>query len=258
MQSTHMQAHTDSNKANNETSTDQHADRCMQTLTECTAAVRHRTATADHPELQRSTCDQLDARTVPVASHDRPRIDISFIGLIPRRWITIAATQWQFLATVEPVLLPLSGEVFSARSTITSASARADVRANGFWGEDAYFDVKVFHPYASSYQSRTPTSLFQTHETRKRLEYEERIVNVDHRGSFTPLVFSSTGSAGPMADTFLQRLAGKLSEKDGVSYSSSTAWLRCRFSAFALLRGSILCILGSRSRKRCPTHHSER
>ena len=40
MQSTHMQVHTDSNKANNETSTDQHADRCMQTLTECTAAVR--------------------------------------------------------------------------------------------------------------------------------------------------------------------------------------------------------------------------
>ena len=60
-------------------------------------------------------------------------------------------------------------------------------------------------------------------------------MNVDH-GSFTPLVFSSTGSAGPMADTFLQRLAGKLSEKDGVSYSSTIAWLRCRFS-FALLVG---------------------
>ena len=34
--------------------------------------MRDRTATADHLELQRSTCDQLDARTV--ASHDRPRI----------------------------------------------------------------------------------------------------------------------------------------------------------------------------------------
>ena len=60
-----------------------------------------------------------------------------------------------------------------------------------------------------------------------------------------------------MADTFLQRLAGKLSEKDGVSYLSTIAGLRCRFS-FALLRGSILCIRGSRSRKRCPTYHSER
>ena len=42
MQLTHMQAHTDSNKANNETATDQHADRCMQTLSECTAAGRDR------------------------------------------------------------------------------------------------------------------------------------------------------------------------------------------------------------------------
>ena len=66
-----------------------------------------------------------------------------------------------------------------------------------------------------------------------------------------------TDSDYVMADTFLQRLAGKLSEKDGVRYSSTIAWLHCRFS-FALLRGSILCIRGSRSRKRCPTHHSER
>ena len=50
-------------------------------------------------------------------------------------------------------------------------------------------------------------------------------MNVDH-GSFTPLVFSSTGSAGPMADTFLQRLAGKHSEKDGVSYSSTIREVR--------------------------------
>ena len=33
MQSTHMQAHTDSNTTK-QTSTDQHADRCMQTLTQ--------------------------------------------------------------------------------------------------------------------------------------------------------------------------------------------------------------------------------
>ena len=76
-----------------------HADRCMQTLTECTAAVRDRTATADHLELQLEidvcTCDLLDPR--PVARRMIGRA--SFIGLIPRRWITIAATLWQFLAT---------------------------------------------------------------------------------------------------------------------------------------------------------------
>ena len=75
MQSTHMQAHTDSNKANNETSTDQHADRCMQTLIECTAAVRDRDRRSSGAAVQRSTCDLLDARSV--ASHDqddRPRM----------------------------------------------------------------------------------------------------------------------------------------------------------------------------------------
>ena len=166
-------------------------------------------------------------------------------------------TEVCYNVAVEPVLL-LCPARSSARSTITSASARADVRATGFWTRGRMHTLmsKCFtrtHPPTNT----GPLQVCSRHtKPRKRLEYEERIVNVDH-GSFTPLVFSSTGSAGPMADTFLQRLAGKLSEKDGVSYSSTIAWLRCRFS-FALLRWSILCIRGSRSRKKCPTHHSER
>ena len=155
---------------------------------------------------------------------------------------------------VEPTLLPLSGEAFTGLSTNTSENARADVRAAGFWtrGEDSYFDVKVFHADAPSYKSKLPTSLFELHERRKRLEYEERIVNVD-RGSFTPLVFTTTGAAGPMAERFLQRLAGKLTEKDGSKYSVTMAWLRCRLS-FALLRGAILCVRGSRSHRQHPVH----
>ena len=58
------------------TSTDQHADRCMQTLSESQLQLRV-TAEFEHLELQRSTAtgDLPDAR--PVASHDhgdRPRI----------------------------------------------------------------------------------------------------------------------------------------------------------------------------------------
>ena len=96
MQSTHMQAHTDSNKANNETSTDRHADRCMQTLTECTAAaVRDR-------GRRSSGAAEIDV-IYPMRGRLRRLIMMigraCFIGLIPRRWITIAAIQWQFLAT---------------------------------------------------------------------------------------------------------------------------------------------------------------
>ena len=53
------------------------------------------------------------------------------------------------------------------------------------------------------------------------------------------LVFTTTGAAGPLAERFLQRLAGKLTEKDNSKYSVTMAWLRCRLS-FALLRGAIL------------------
>ena len=89
-------------KANNETSTDQRVGRCMQTLTECSdcscacdrrdRSYRYRSCGA-----QRSTCDLLNARPVDPIIMMIGRA--SFIGLIPRRWITIAATQWQFLAT---------------------------------------------------------------------------------------------------------------------------------------------------------------
>ena len=105
---------------------------------------------------------------------------------------------------IEPTLLKLSGEVFTSRSTNTSDEARADVRAAGFWtrGEDAYFDVRVFHPNAPSYATKTLPALFDHHERQKCLEYEERIINVD-RESFCPLVYTTTGSCGQLCDCVL-------------------------------------------------------
>ena len=88
--------------------------------------------------------------------------------------------------------------------------------------------------------------LYRQQERSKRREYEQRVREVD-RGTFTPLVFSSSGSAGTAASAFLKRLASLLSQKMGASYSSTIGWLRCRLS-FALLRCSILCLRGCRSK----------
>ena len=57
----------------------------------------------------------------------------------------------------EPLLQPLSGELFSHRSANTQPNARQDIRARGFWsaGQDAFFDIRVFHPNASSNRSTT-------------------------------------------------------------------------------------------------------
>ena len=153
---------------------------------------------------------------------------------------------------IEPRLQPLNGEVFRSKTTTTASDARADVRATGFWTnrEDAFFDVRVFHANAPAYRSLSPTKAFELHERRKQLEYEERIVNVDH-GSFCPLVFSTSGAVGPLCSIFLKRLAGMVADEMHISYSSAMAWLRCRLS-FALLRSAVMCIRGSRSSHRKP------
>ena len=93
-------------------------------------------------------------------------------------------------------------------------------------------------------------------EDLKRLEYEERIVTVE-RGSFCPLVFSTSGAVGPLCDRFLKRLAGKMSDLDKANYSEVMAYLRCRIS-FALLRSAVMCIRGSRSSRHSPAFELQR
>ena len=63
---------------------------------------------------------------------------------------------------VEPLLMPLNGEVFRSRSTNTSQEARAHVRATGFWTrcEEAFFDVRVFRANATSYRLTNLDELF--------------------------------------------------------------------------------------------------
>ena len=159
---------------------------------------------------------------------------------------------------IEPLLQPLDGEVFQARSTTTSQEARADVRATGFWTrrEAAFFDVRVFHAGASSYRDKSFSDLCQLHQRAKQLEYEERIINVDH-GSFCLLVFATSGATGPLCDQFLKHLAGKIADRDSSEYSCVMAWLRCRIS-FALLRSAVMCIRGSRSSCRSPVNNASR
>ena len=85
------------------------------------------------------------------------------------------------------------------------------------------------------------------HEQEKRRHYEQRVREVDN-STFTPLVFAAAGGMGRAATATRQRLAGLLSEKWNTPYSVVMNWLRCRFT-FALLRASIMCLRGTRSRR---------
>ena len=60
---------------------------------------------------------------------------------------------------VEPRLQPLNGEIFP-RSANKEDEARLDIRARGFWDSetgrnDAFFDVRVFHPGTPSNQNQS-------------------------------------------------------------------------------------------------------
>ena len=95
----------------------------------------------------------------------------------------------------EPVLQPVTNERFFYRSANTGTDARLDVRAQGFWGihhQQAYFDVRVFNPLATSNRQSAISTYFRSHDREKRRVYEQRVRDVE-RGSFTPLVFSALG-----------------------------------------------------------------
>ena len=150
--------------------------------------------------------------------------------------------------TIEPVLQPLSGETLYPRSAIVDDNARSDVRAEGFWDcrqQQAFFDVKVFNPSAASYRNKSLQSCFRRLEAGKRREYQDRIINVEH-GSFSPLIFSTSGSMGPSASVVFRRLASLVSTKRDELYSKTILFIRCQV-CFALLRSAVRCLRGSRS-----------
>jgi hypothetical protein len=150
----------------------------------------------------------------------------------------------------EPHLASLTGECLRPRSAITTDDARSDLRARGFWcrQQNAFFDIRVFYPHASSYLHRSLPSLFESMETAKKREYNDRILQVE-QGSFTPLVFASTGGMGKEASIALKKLVTDVANHQGERYSHAMGILRCRIS-FALMRAAHVCLRGSRPSRR--------
>ena len=147
---------------------------------------------------------------------------------------------------VEPSLTSVTGEYLPA-SCVSGDDARLDVSARGFWqrGQRAFFDVRVFNPYAPSHVKRTLKAVFASNEQEKKRNYNRRVIDVEH-GSFRPLVFSAHGGCGVEAERFISELSGKLALKHDHEFSVVTNWLRTKLS-FSIVRSAILSIRGSRS-----------
>ena len=142
----------------------------------------------------------------------------------------------------------MTGEVIIS-SANSSDDARLDVSVCGFWkrGESAFFDVRVFNPFAKSHLNQKLETAFPSNENYKKRHYNQRIIEVEH-GSFSPLVFSPYGGNGREDERFLTELAQKLYDKKQMDYSIVIHWLRAKL-CFNLLRSAFLCVRGSRTTK---------
>ena len=200
------------------------------------------------------------------ACGDRFTVDHSMIckrgGFIIQRHNELRDLEAELLNLVcndvetEPVLQELTGEKLNPGAN-TACDARLDIHARGIWErqKSTFFDIRVCHPNADSYKDLTPEQVYRLHENEKKRMYERRVLEVE-QASFTPLVFTTTGGMGRECSVYHSRLAELISAKKGEDYAKTITWIRGRIS-FAILRSALLCLRGTRSKKRRPCNIAE-
>ena len=125
-----------------------------------------------------------------------------------------------------------------------------DIAARGFWqkGVKAFFDVRIFNPFAKTHLSTKLKTVFAQQEQLKKQHYNERIINIEH-GTFTPIVMSAYGGCGRETEMFISTLINKVAEKQSMPTSIVANYIRTKLS-FELVNSQVLCIRGSRKLKK--------
>ena len=122
-------------------------------------------------------------------------------GLITQCQNELGDLEAEFLSMVcsdieiEPVLQDISGEQLNRDE-------------HGFWvrHRSAFFDVRVCHPNAVSHRDLEPQQIYRIHENEKKRLYSKRVLDIE-RGTFTPLVFTTTGGMRKVCLMYHSRLA---------------------------------------------------
>ena len=94
----------------------------------------------------------------------------------------------------------------------------------------------------------TPKQIYKKHENEKKRQYAEREREIE-LGTFSPLVFASTGGMADECVKYHIRLVELIVKKKGESYSSVISWIGAEVF-FVIVRSAIPCLRGSRSRRR--------
>ena len=147
---------------------------------------------------------------------------------------------------IEPELIPVGNTELPGSNL--AEKARLDVSAVGLWStmERTFVDVRVMHPNSPSYVNNTPQQLYAKHEKEKKRKYNQRVLQVE-KGSFTPLIFTTTGGMGPEATRFHRRVAELIANKRNENFSHVMNVIRTKIR-FCLLRSTLIAIRGERGR----------
>ena len=120
---------------------------------------------------------------------------------------------------IEPGLQPVERFQLKKGSNTTDG-ARLDISARGLWGnnERTFFDVRITHSGAPSNQALTLKRLYEKNEEEKMVAYNDRVIQIE-KGSFNPLVFTTSGGMAPQCEKVNKKLARLVSHKRKEQYA---------------------------------------
>ena len=146
---------------------------------------------------------------------------------------------------IEPELLPI-GNV-DMRGANTAEKARLDVSAVGIWSsmERTFVDARIMHPNSPSYRDKKPEYVYIQQDCEKKRMYNQRVLQIE-KGSFTPLIFLTTGGMGAECN---KRVAELISLKRNESYSHVMNFIRTKIR-FSLLKSILVAVRGVRGKSR--------
>ena len=148
---------------------------------------------------------------------------------------------------IEPLLTPIESPQFQQKGN-NADKARLDISARGVWStfERTFFDVRIFNAKSQSYQAKTLPQLYNLHEKEKKNQYMNRVLQLE-KGSFVPLVFTTTGGMAPEARRFIRRLAALIAAKTKEEYSQVMCNIRTRLS-MDIMRSVLVAVRGVRGK----------
>mgnify|MGYP006862623987 FL=1 len=91
------------------------------------------------------------------------------------------------------------------------------------------------------------SNIHKLHEDGKKRKYAERVNIIEH-GTFTPLVFTTTGGMSKEYKIYYNRLAELIANKKREQYYTTIAWKRAK-TCCSLHRSSLVCLRSSRTLK---------